>query len=220
MTLRVVLSARIEGVRVLEARNGCEALEILGRERVDCVVSDLVMPEMDGTTMLAELITRGFRVPVIVVSAYAAPSPPIECALVCVAKPVDLELLCATIARVLASSASGGEAALIGLLHVLSCSMRSCTVEVTSRGGGVTRRGAITMRSGTVTQARASIENGVALTRVGLDAAADILGWDGPEVRISGEASSSVADARVDEALTTVFAYAVARRRAATARRG
>ena len=220
MTLRVVLATRIPGVQVLEARDGQEALDILQRERVDCVVSDLIMPGMHGTTMLAELITRRVHVPVIVVSAYAAAAPPIEGALICLPKPVDLDLLCNTIAQSLVASPPTSEAALMGLLHVLACRMGTCTVQVTSRGGGVTRRGTITMRRGSVTEARASIENGVALSRVGLDAAADILGWDKPEVTLSDElGASDLAEAQVEEALGTVFAYAVARRRAATARR-
>ena len=49
------LSAR--GYTVLEAASGVEALEII-QERgapVDLVVSDVVMPEMDGPTLLGEL---------------------------------------------------------------------------------------------------------------------------------------------------------------------
>jgi CheY-like chemotaxis protein len=219
MTLRAVLTARIPGVEVREASDGREALEVLERERIDCVVSDLVMPGMQGTNLLAELITRQSRVPVIVVSAYATVAPAMEGALTCLPKPVDLDLLCATVARTLAGGAAG-QVTLMGLLHVLACRMGSFAVEVKSRGGGVTRRGTITMKRGSVTQARASIENGAVHTRLGLDAAADILGWDAPEVTLSEErVGGDVPEAHVEEALTAVFAYAIARRRAATARR-
>ncbi|HEX5959329.1 MAG TPA: ATP-binding protein, partial [Hyphomicrobiaceae bacterium] len=46
-----------QGYEVLEAGTGAEALEIMQHEqrRVDLVVSDVIMPEMDGPTLLKEL---------------------------------------------------------------------------------------------------------------------------------------------------------------------
>jgi two-component system cell cycle sensor histidine kinase/response regulator CckA len=46
-----------QGYEVLEAGTGVEALELMQREqrRVDLVVSDVIMPEMDGPTLLKEL---------------------------------------------------------------------------------------------------------------------------------------------------------------------
>ena len=43
-----------QGYEVLEAGTGLEALEVMEREkgRIDIVVSDVIMPEMDGPTML------------------------------------------------------------------------------------------------------------------------------------------------------------------------
>ncbi|MBI5522970.1 MAG: response regulator [Desulfarculus sp.] len=43
----------------LEAQNGAEALEILHREPVDVVLSDLHMPEMDGLELLRTLQKEG-----------------------------------------------------------------------------------------------------------------------------------------------------------------
>jgi two-component system cell cycle sensor histidine kinase/response regulator CckA len=65
------LSAR--GYTVLEAASGVEALEIM-QERgapVDLVVSDVVMPEMDGPTLLSELRKLYPDLKVIFVSGYA-----------------------------------------------------------------------------------------------------------------------------------------------------
>ncbi len=64
------LSSR--GYTVLEAGNGVEAIEILEKQnRIDLVVSDVVMPEMDGPTLLKELRRRDPKVKIIFVSGYA-----------------------------------------------------------------------------------------------------------------------------------------------------
>jgi two-component system cell cycle sensor histidine kinase/response regulator CckA len=60
------------GYTVLEAGNGIEAIEVLEKQgEVDLVVSDVVMPEMDGPTLLKELRRRNPNVKVIFVSGYA-----------------------------------------------------------------------------------------------------------------------------------------------------
>jgi CheY-like chemotaxis protein len=51
--LRVVLEA--ENHLVLEADNGISALQLLERERVDAVISDILMPEMDGYRLCYEI---------------------------------------------------------------------------------------------------------------------------------------------------------------------
>ncbi len=61
------------GYTVLQAGNGIEALEIFEAQKgeVDLVVSDVVMPEMDGPTLLKELRARNPEVKIIFVSGYA-----------------------------------------------------------------------------------------------------------------------------------------------------
>jgi two-component system cell cycle sensor histidine kinase/response regulator CckA len=61
------------GYSVLEAGNGVEAIEVLAQNggRVDLVVSDVVMPEMDGPTMLKEMRKRNPGLKIIFVSGYA-----------------------------------------------------------------------------------------------------------------------------------------------------
>ncbi|AZG76095.1 cell cycle histidine kinase CckA [Methylocystis rosea] len=65
------LSSR--GFTVLEAATGMEALEVVERVdgKIDLIVSDVVMPEMDGPAMFAELRKRGVAAKVIFVSGYA-----------------------------------------------------------------------------------------------------------------------------------------------------
>jgi two-component system cell cycle sensor histidine kinase/response regulator CckA len=61
------------GYTVLQAGNGIEAIEVLERcgGSVDLVVSDVVMPEMDGPTLLKELRRRNPDLKIIFVSGYA-----------------------------------------------------------------------------------------------------------------------------------------------------
>ena len=61
------------GYTVLEADTGVAALEIMDSHEgtVDLVVSDVVMPEMDGPTLLKEVRKRNPKLKVIFVSGYA-----------------------------------------------------------------------------------------------------------------------------------------------------
>ncbi|WP_316860028.1 cell cycle histidine kinase CckA [uncultured Cohaesibacter sp.] len=61
------------GYKVYEAESGSEALELIDEidEPVDLVVSDVVMPEMDGPTMLGELRKKRPELRVIFMSGYA-----------------------------------------------------------------------------------------------------------------------------------------------------
>jgi len=64
---------RSRGYSVIEASNGVEALEALEEKNgaVDLVVSDVVMPEMDGPTLLREMRGRNPDLKIIFVSGYA-----------------------------------------------------------------------------------------------------------------------------------------------------
>jgi two-component system cell cycle sensor histidine kinase/response regulator CckA len=64
---------RSRGYSVIEASNGIEAMEALEHENgaVDLVVSDVVMPEMDGPTLLKTMRGRNPDLKIIFVSGYA-----------------------------------------------------------------------------------------------------------------------------------------------------
>ena len=57
---------RVGKYDVVVAAGGDEALDVLGREPIDCVVLDLEMPGTDGFEVLRRLRQRGIDVPVIV----------------------------------------------------------------------------------------------------------------------------------------------------------
>ncbi|GLV59529.1 response regulator [Dictyobacter sp. S3.2.2.5] len=66
-----VLSTR--GYRCISASNGRDALEMLDRERVDLVLTDLSMPVLDGyqTTQLIRARPGMQQVPIVAVTAFA-----------------------------------------------------------------------------------------------------------------------------------------------------
>jgi len=60
------------GYTVLEAETGLDALRVVEEcnGKIDLIVSDVIMPEMDGPSMLTELRKRGLKAKVIFVSGF------------------------------------------------------------------------------------------------------------------------------------------------------
>ena len=57
------------GYVVLEACNGQDALDLLEREYVDLVISDIMMPVMDGYELVRSLRESGSQIPVLMITA-------------------------------------------------------------------------------------------------------------------------------------------------------
>jgi CheY-like chemotaxis protein len=57
------------GYECLQAQNGREGLDMVVSASPDCILSDLLMPEIDGIGLLTALREKGMSVPVIVLSA-------------------------------------------------------------------------------------------------------------------------------------------------------
>lgn len=65
--IRNVISeyAKVEGYNVFEASNGYKAVEIVDTNNIDCIILDIMMPELDGFSTLKEIK----NIPVIMLSA-------------------------------------------------------------------------------------------------------------------------------------------------------
>ena len=100
---------RSRGYSVIEAANGVEAMEALEEKNgaVDLVVSDVVMPEMDGPTLLKEMRQRNPNLKIIFVSGYAEEafdkSLPENEQFAFLAKPFALSALVAKVKETMAS---------------------------------------------------------------------------------------------------------------------
>ncbi len=63
---------------ILEAGNGIQGLEVIEKEEVDLVISDMRLPKMDGITFTHKVKERRQDIPVIVMTAYASIESAVE----------------------------------------------------------------------------------------------------------------------------------------------
>ena len=70
---------RAEGYETLEASSGPEALELLGTKAPNCMLLDLLMPEMEGREVLQTMRDGGYKIPVIVITADIQATTHSEC---------------------------------------------------------------------------------------------------------------------------------------------
>jgi CheY-like chemotaxis protein len=61
------------GLEAITAENGREAISILEKERMNLIITDFQMPEMDGLELLEWCRQRDIHVPVIFISSSKAP---------------------------------------------------------------------------------------------------------------------------------------------------
>jgi signal transduction histidine kinase len=94
-----------EGFQVIVAANGAEALKLLDAQFPRVVISDLMMPDVDGIQFLEELTKRKINIPVIIMTAFGTMDHAIQAmkkgASDFITKPIDLDYLLQTIRRVI-----------------------------------------------------------------------------------------------------------------------
>ncbi len=93
------------GYRVLLAKDGAEALMLVGREPVDLILLDIDLPFIDGHKVLEALHDKGIQVPAIFVSGLPGEEPEVKAFQIGAAdfirKPVKNTVLLARVAKVL-----------------------------------------------------------------------------------------------------------------------
>ncbi|EOI3549052.1 two-component system response regulator GlrR [Cronobacter dublinensis] len=102
-----------EGFTVETAESGHEGLRILGREKIDLVISDLRMDEMDGMQLFAEIQRLQPGMPVIILTAHGSIPDAVAATQQGVfsflTKPVDKDALYKAIDDALAHAAPAGD---------------------------------------------------------------------------------------------------------------
>src|SRR3954469_14657264 len=130
------------GYEPVTAEGGDPALAVLtgGKTRIDCVVLDLVMPDLDGLGVLAKMREAELDVPVIVQTAHGGIDNVVSAmragATDFVVKPVGMERLQVSLQNALAASALQGElarikrsrAGMLGFKDIITRSPRMQTV--------------------------------------------------------------------------------------------
>ena len=83
------------GYSVVTAADGEEALEVLSAddEKVDLVLSDVVMPRMGGAALQQEMERRGIEVPVVFATGYGAGALPRRNGVRVLSKPFTTDTL-------------------------------------------------------------------------------------------------------------------------------
>ena len=66
--LRDILSVtfRKQGFKVLTATNGVEAFDLIQNKKIDLVISDMIMPDGDGLSLLEKIRMRNPDIPVVI----------------------------------------------------------------------------------------------------------------------------------------------------------
>jgi DNA-binding SARP family transcriptional activator len=93
------------GYHVLVAKDGAEALMLVGREKVDLMLLDIDLPFIDGHRVLEALHDKGIQVPAIFISGLPGEEPEVKAfeigAADFIRKPVKNTVLLARVAKVL-----------------------------------------------------------------------------------------------------------------------
>ena len=67
---RLLISHRLkQRYAIVCARDGQEALDLIGAQKIDLVIADIMMPRMDGFELVRRLRDRGIRTPVLMLTA-------------------------------------------------------------------------------------------------------------------------------------------------------
>jgi DNA-binding response OmpR family regulator len=173
------LSAPRGPFAVLTAADGAQALEILRRQDVDLLITDLHMPVLDGIELLREFMGLQPGRPALVLTAHGSPEIEEHLRLLggvsYLEKPIDLGMLHQRIDEALRPRTQGHieGITLFGFLQLLEIERKSCTL--TLRLGE--RRAVLFIRAGELIHAESDGLVG--------DAAVLQLGdWEAPEIDI------------------------------------
>lgn len=90
------------GYTVAHAANGCAALAAMRARRFDAIVSDVLMPELDGVALLRRLRDAGDLTPLLLISGAGVPAPPLAATRI-LPNPIDLDELLAALRAMIAT---------------------------------------------------------------------------------------------------------------------
>ena len=192
------LTAYDQDLRVLTAENGKDAIGYLESAKVDIVLTDLKMPEMDGFGLLAYLNRNHRDIPVLIMTAFSTLE--IEKKLNNLGinhyleKPLDFNTL---VEKIYSAMSKGKEGFIKGIslatfLQFVEVEKNTCTIKIHSKD----RLGFLYFEKGELMEAELG-------TSQGLEAALEIIAWDETDIRIDNVCK--VKEKRISERLSHIL---------------
>jgi CheY-like chemotaxis protein len=171
----------LDGITILTASQGAEALEIIRQGGVDLLVTDLKMPVMDGFQLLAYVASERPQVSAIVMTAFGTSEIEKRVreigAIGYIEKPIDLHALASLVESTLAKRSAGFLRGinLSSFLQLLNIERKTCTLNI--RQGQ--QLATLIFQEGELVNARTEHREGEA-------AVYEVIGWSQPEIEMSG----------------------------------
>jgi len=167
---------------VLTAQNGKAAVDTLESRKIDLVVTDLSMPQMDGFDLLAYMRSNFPSIPAIVMSGYTTPIiknrlKSLGALRFFLEKPVDFKTMATAILDCLEEASKGGFVRSIStgsFLQLIQMEQKTCVLEITQEGHE--QKGFFYFIEG-------ELYNAVYGELQGEKAAREILTWENAEIR-------------------------------------
>lgn len=162
------------------ASSGTAAVELMAKQNVDAVITDLQMPEMDGFALLAWFHERWPDVAIFTMSAYDTSETAAQTSKLGASehfsKPLDESHVVARLGEILSQSVRGTvhNVSLASFLQLLEMERKSCVLTVTSDR----KTGALCLDKGVLVAAKNESSTGEA-------AAIEIVAWPSPSICIS-----------------------------------
>lgn len=202
---RAVLQEGLAGYRdtfaLVTAEDGAEALEVLRRQSISLVVTDLKMPRVDGFELLATIMANYPDIPVIIITGFSTPEMEQLArrggAVDVLAKPFSIETLARQIITMLGRECEGGSLHNVSsgmFLQLIEMEQKTCTIRLTDKSSE--GHGALFFMGGVLMDARVGERQGEA-------AAYEIFGWDQASLSIQNDCS--VKEKRIKKELNTIL---------------
>ena len=180
----------------LSAKDGQEAIKILGQHTISLVATDLQMPVMDGLTLLAHLSESYPDIPVIIMTAYSNPKAQKAVkdsgAFGYIEKPFAVDDLAEKILVALKRESEGGTLQTMPLevfVQLIAMEQKTCTIRVVNKSGGP--KGVLFFRYGELLEARIH-------DRQGEPAAYEIFAWENVTLAIQDDCALKEKRIRAD----------------------
>lgn len=180
LSLADMLKANEDEFSIKTAGNGKDAADIIDKESIDLVVTDLNMPVMDGFELMAHISQVNSELPVIAMTAYGTPEMESRLrnmgAFQYIEKPIDFDSLLRKIKDGLKTGSTKGHVAGISLpsfMQLLELDKKTCTLHIKSGKN----RGDMFFKQGELMSARTG-------KLTGQDAAFEIINWENSEIEI------------------------------------